>query len=231
MANKIGIMQPYLFPYIGYFQTIHAVDKYVFYDDVQYIKRGWINRNNFLIGGNKFLVTIKLSDASSNKMINEIEIADDFVKFLKTIQMAYSKAPQFTSVFALIEDICSYPDKNLARFTANSLVKLSEYMGIETEFVFSSDLHKNREVDAQERIIQMCEELDGKEYYNAIGGMELYDRSVFEERGLDLFFVKANLREYKQKSKEFVPGLSIIDVLMYNDKQTVKEMLDDYELK
>lgn len=231
MANKIGIMQPYLFPYVGYFQTIHIADKYVFYDDAQFIKQGWINRNNFLIGGNKVLVTIKLSDASSNKMINEIEIADDFVKFLKTVHMAYSKAPQFLPVFALLEEICSYPDKNLARFTANSIVRLSEYMGIETEFVFSSDLHKNHESDAQEKVIQMCEELGGKEYYNAIGGMELYDKSVFEERGLDLFFVKANLREYRQKSKEFVPGLSIIDVLMYNDKPVVKEMLDDYELK
>ena len=136
-------MQPYFMPYIGYFQLIKAVDKYVIYDDVNYIKGGWINRNNLLIGGEKRMFTITLKGASPNKLINEIEIGDSFQKLLKTLQTNYSKTPYFRQTMELMEQIILFPDRQLANFIANSLSKVTEYLGINTEFIISSQLPKN----------------------------------------------------------------------------------------
>ena len=113
---KLGIMQPYFLPYIGYFQLIKAVDKYVIYDDVNYIKKGWINRNNILCNGQAHLFSISLRGASQNKLINEIEISDDFSKFRKMIELSYRKAPYFEEVFKLLNSIIDYPNKNLFSF-------------------------------------------------------------------------------------------------------------------
>ena len=136
-------MQPYLFPYIGYFQLINIVDKFVLFDDVNYIKKGWINRNNLMVNGKKMLFTISLVHASQNKLINEIEIADKFEKFLKTIQINYSKAKYYKPTNELINKIISYKQNNLADFIKNSLEELTAYIGIESEILVSSELNKN----------------------------------------------------------------------------------------
>lgn len=227
---KIGIMQPYVFPYIGYFQTLNAVDSYVIYDDIQFIKGGWINRNNILIGGRKTLFTFSLKDASPNRLINEIDINDDFNKFIKTLSMAYSWAPYKDAVLPLVQRICDYKDKNLARFIGNSLKEISEYLGITTKLLYSSDLRKDTQLKAQDKVIAICEELGADTYINAIGGQELYSRDDFEPHGIDLKFMKNLPIEYKQFGKEFVGSLSIIDVMMFNSIEDISIMLDSYEL-
>lgn len=105
---KIAVMQPYLFPYIGYFQLLNAVDMFVVFDDVNFIKKGWINRNNILVNRQKYLFTVPLKDASQNKLIKEVQIADDGwqEKFLKTVAQSYKKAEFFDEAFALIEKLC-----------------------------------------------------------------------------------------------------------------------------
>lgn len=223
-------MQPYLFPYIGYFQLLNAVDEYVIYDDVQYIKGGWINRNNLLIGGQKVLFTFQLNDASPNKLINEIEIKSDFTKFLKTVQMAYSKAPYKTPVCELLERICAYDDKNLARFIGNSIMEIAQYLSIDTKIIYSSELEKDNHLAAQDKIIAICQKLDADVYINAIGGRELYNKKTFTNNDIDLKFLQPNLQPYKQLKNDFIPGLSIIDVLMFNSSEEIKEMMNCYEL-
>jgi hypothetical protein len=223
-------MQPYLFPYIGYFHTIKAVDDYVIYDDVQFIKGGWINRNNILIGNQKSQFTISLSDASANKKINDIEIKDDFSKFLKTLAMAYSRAPYKEVVLKQINDICNYKDKNLARFVGNSIQQITKYLNIQTNFIYSSDLEKDSNIKAQDKVIAICEELDAEIYINAIGGQELYNKDIFKQHGIELNYMKSELVEYRQFSKDFVPYLSIIDVMMFNSPEEINVMLDKYEL-
>lgn len=227
---KLSIMQPYLFPYFGYFQLINAADKHVIYDDVQYIKGGWINRNNILIGKNKTLFTIKLDGASPNKLINEIDIKDDFTKFLKTVAMAYSQAPYKDPVFNLISMICAYEDKNLARFIGNSLQEISNYLGIKTKFMYSSDLKKDNDLRAQDKVISICEELGADVYINAIGGQGLYNREKFKNHGIELRFINSLMSPYKQFNNEFIPSLSIIDVMMFNSKDNVIKILNEYEL-
>lgn len=228
--KKVAIMQPYLLPYLGYFQLINAVDEYVIYDDVQFIKGGWINRNNILIGGGKSLITFPLIGASANKNINEIHVQQNLDKLEKTILMAYSRAPHIEDVSKLIKKIFSYEDKNLAYFAGNSLIEISKYLGIETEFIYSSDLDKNTGHAAQEKVIDICKKLKTEIYINAIGGLELYDKKAFAENGIELKFLKPNLPKYKQFNTDFISGLSIIDVLMFNPPGKAKEMLEDYEL-
>ena len=227
---RLGIMQPYFFPYLGYWQLLANVDKYVVYDDVTYIKGGWINRNNFLINGQKNLLTMQLEKASSYTLIKDIAIKDDFVKFLKTIEMGYKKAPFFEDSFRLLKDICQCPEKKLGQFLFNSHIKICEYLGIDTELILSSSFEKHTELKGKDKVISICKQLGADEYINAIGGQELYDKKEFAENGIRLNFLQANLREYRQLKNEFVAGLSIIDIMMFNSKEEIKEMLNDFNL-
>lgn len=227
---RLGIMQPYFFPYLGYWQLLANVDKYVVYDDVTYIKGGWINRNNFLINGQKNLLTMQLEKASSYTLIKDIAIKDDFVKFLKTIEMSYKKAPFFEDSFRLLKDICQCPEKKLGQFLFNSHIKICEYLGIDTELILSSSFEKHVELKGKDKVISICKQLGADEYINAIGGQELYDKKEFAENGIRLNFLQANLREYRQLKNEFVAGLSIIDIMMFNSKEEIKEMLNDFNL-
>jgi hypothetical protein len=230
---KVGVMQPYLFPYIGYWQLINAVDKYVIYDDVNFINRGWINRNNILMNGESKLINLKLSQASQNKLINEIEVFDDSEnkeKLLKTIETFYRKAPYFSKVYPMIEDIVDQKDKNLARYIEYSLRQICKYLSIETELIISSSLNKDNTLRGQDKILNICKMLGADEYINAIGGQELYDYESFKNQGIELKFLKSRLTEYKQFKNEFVPNLSIIDVMMFNEVSNIKEMLLNYDL-
>ena len=226
----LGIMQPYFMPYIGYWQLMAAVDTYVVYDDVNYIKKGWINRNNILVNNDKQMFTISLNGASQNKLINEITIADDFTKLRKTIHMAYHKAPYYNDVMALLDKIFSYQSSNLADFIANSIELVCQYLDIQTKIIMSSDIEKDNSLKGQDKILEICKLLNADTYYNAIGGQELYDKSVFEKENIKLCFLKSDIPEYSQYKNAFVPGLSIIDVLMFNNPMQVNKMLIDYTL-
>lgn len=230
---KLGIMQPYFFPYIGYWQLINAVDKYVVYDDVAYIKGGWINRNNILLNGNKHLVTIPLENASSFKLIKDTNIVKNeklIGKLLKTIEAAYRKAPYFSDIMPILENLLMNND-NIAVLNYRTILEICKYLNIKTEVILSSQLEKDNSLKAQDKVIHINKLLGSDTYYNAIGGMELYSREDFEQNGLSLKFVEMNNISYKQFNDGFVPYLSIIDVLMFNNIAEVKRLLDEYTLK
>ena len=227
----LGIMQPYFLPYIGYFQLMKAVDRYVIYDDVNYIKGGWINRNNLLVNGRKQLFTIALEGASPNKKINEIRIKDDFSKFLRTVRMNYSKAPCFGAFMPVLERIAGFGDRKLARFIANSFHELASYLGFDTQFVVSSELEKDKSLCGQDKVIHICRLLRADTYYNAVGGRELYDAETFAANGIELKFLSSCLLPYPQlKTHEFVPALSLLDVLMNNSVRETNDLLNAYAL-
>ena len=163
---KIGIMQPYFVPYIGYWQLINAVDKFVIYDDVNYIKRGWINRNNILIQGEPKRINLRLHNSSPNKLINEIELLDDRVyinKLLKTIESNYKRAPYFSDAFPLIQRIITQDEKNLARYLEYQIKEICNYLDISTEIIVSSKIQKNNELRGQEKVIEICRVLGSDE--------------------------------------------------------------------
>ena len=227
---KLAIMQPYFMPYIGYFQLINAADTFVIYDDINFIKQGWINRNRILINRQVHYLSVNLKGASSFKNICNIEIDFSSKKKLKTIYQAYSKAPFFEIVYPIIEKIIQYDSNNLAEFVANSIFECSKYMGIKTCMETSSQLNIGNKLSGQKRIIEICKYFDANQYINAFGGKELYQKNVFQKENIELLFIKTNFTEYKQFSHQFTPGMSIIDIMMFNTIEIITEMLNNYEL-
>lgn len=226
----LAIMQPYFFPYIGYWQLINAVDVFVIFDDVNFIKKGYINRNNILINGVSQKITLELKGVSQNKLINEIDIGNNSNKILTTIKRAYSNAPFFDECFFIIEDILNKKEKNLAKFIGYSLKKVSNYLEIDTKFIYSSEIKKNNSLKAQDKIIDICKRLNSSYYINAIGGKELYNKETFQKEKIKLNFLKTKPIKYLQFKSDFIPNLSIIDVLMFNSKKRIKQMLNNYDL-
>jgi len=230
---KLGIMQPYFFPYIGYWQLMKAVDKYVIYDDVNFIKGGWINRNKILINGEGKLINLLMQNASQNKLINEVEVQGNPVynkKLLKTLEICYKKAPYYDDVFPVIENIITLDEKNLARYLEFSIRRVSEYLSIDTELIVSSTITKNNDLRGQDKVVEICKVLGADEYINAIGGQALYSPEDFAAQGIKLKFLKTGEIRYQQFKNEFVPNLSIIDVMMFNSLEEISELMDDYEL-
>lgn len=230
---KLGIMQPYFVPYIGYWQLMNAVDKYVVYDDVNFIKGGWINRNRILVNGEPQYFNLPMLGASPNKLINEVGVNNNpafIAKNLRIIEGAYKKAPHYAEVYPLIEKILSCGKENIAEFVAESFRIINEYLGITTELIVSSTLDKDCSLRAQDKVLHICELLGAAEYYNAIGGQELYSFSDFVERGIKLKFLKTGKVEYKQFKNEFQPNLSILDVMMFNSVEEIQAHLNNYTL-
>lgn len=227
---KLAIMQPYLFPYLGYFQLIRSADAFVVYDDVNYIKGGWINRNYILAQGNKLLITLLLQGASPNQLINQVVVGGRREKLLETLRHCYGKAPYFPAVFPLIEEIIMQQEKNLARFLDHGLRRICEYLGLHPQWHLSSALNKDNELRGQEKVLAICDELKATHYINVPGGKELYGREDFECRGMQLSFIQPHSVEYRQFGKIYVPNLSIIDVMMFNDQAQCAKMLEEYDL-
>lgn len=225
---KVAIMQPYFLPYIGYFQLINAVDVFVIYDDVNFIKKGWVNRNFFLVNGKRTFFNIPLKGVSQNKLINCIEIDQNSnwdKKILKTIFLSYKKAPFFNEIFLLLEDIILYEEKNIAQFIKYSLEIICNYLSIETTILVSSEIIKNNELKGQDKIIEICKKLGADTYVNAIGGTTLYDKDIFIKNGISLNFIVSNPINYVQFKNEFIPWLSILDVMMFNSPEQIKAFL------
>lgn len=227
-------MQPYFLPYIGYWQLINAVDKFVIYDDVNFIKRGWINRNNILVNGQSKLFNVRLNKVSQNKLINEIEVSHDLnynEDLLKTIGASYSKAPFIEKVFPIVESVINQTEKNLAKYLEFSIKEVCRYLSIDTEIINSSEIPKRSGLKGQAKIIEICNLLSSEQYINPIGGQSLYSNLDFELHGIELKFLKTNDIRYPQFVKnKFVPNLSILDVMMFNSLEQINLMLDDFEL-
>ena len=232
---RIAVMQPYFFPYLGYFQLITAVDKFVLYDDVNFINRGWINRNNILIGGKASLITIPLKAASQNKKICDIAVTDDMKQLdalLKTIYLNYRKAPFFDPVYALLSTLFSNAERyvSISSLCFESIRLVCDYLQIKTVIEPTSVIYNNGQLKAQERILDICQKENASVYINPIGGIELYDDSFFRSHGIELYFLRMIAEPYPQNIDNFVPYLSMLDCLMFNDKQSVSNLLGKYTL-
>jgi hypothetical protein len=223
-------MQPYFLPYIGYFQLIVAVDVFVLYDDVTWIKQGWINRNRILINGEDHLFSLEVEGASSFKPINTINLGKNRMKLLKTFDLAYKKAPFYNHVMPLLSSIFNLQEQNLSNFIFHSIQTISNYLEINTKLLVSSQIKKSINLKGHDRIIDICKRLNANTYINATGGKSLYSKDIFSSEGIDLKFLETIFTRYNQNSCDFIPGLSIVDVLMFNSQQEVKEMLHQFKL-
>ena len=230
---QLAIMQPYFFPYIGYWQLIHAVDRFVIYDDVNYIKGGWVNRNRILINGEPAYITVPLYQSSPYKTICEITLQPSLLwrnKLVKMVEITYRKSPCFIEVFPIIEKIIRYESDKLSDYLAHQLQTLAIFMGIKTEFVATSRSYENSGLPRQERILDICKREEAITYVNPQGGHTLYDTETFNRAGIDLRFIITRPLPYKQRAASFVPFLSIIDVLMEVGPIEIRHHLDAFDL-
>ncbi len=220
-------MQPYFFPYIGYFQLIAAVDMFILYDNIKYTKKGWINRNRMLQDGKDVMFSLPLKSDSDSLDVCERELAVDFNrdKLLNQFKGAYRRAPYFEQTFPLIEQIVRYQDANLFRYIHHSIVKTCEHLGITTEIKISSEIAIDHTLQGQDKVIALCEAVSAKAYVNAIGGMELYSKEMFWEKDIELKFIKSLPFEYAQYGDPFVSWLSIIDVMVFNPLHVVQQQI------
>lgn len=230
---KLAIMQPYFLPYIGYFQLIAAVDLFIVYDNIKYTKKGWINRNRMLQNGSDALFSLALKKDSDSLDVVQRELAADFNrdKLLNQFKGAYRKAPYFEKTMPLIEQIVSFEDNNLFAYVHHSIVQICKYLDIKTSIRVSSTIDINHSLQGQDRVLALCQATNTKTYVNAIGGLDLYAKDVFQENGIELQFIKSRPFDYTQFDRPFVPWLSMLDVLMFNPIETIQACIStNYEL-
>jgi WbqC-like protein family len=211
---KVAIMQPYFLPYLGYFQLIAAVDLFIVYDNIKYVKSGWINRNRLCRNGEAATFSLPLKHASDSLDVRERELA-----------------AQFARVFPWLQDIVCHGERNLFRFLDHSIRAACNLLCIGTEIRISSDIAIDHSLRKQDKVIALCRAAGARTYVNPIGGMELYDQEDFRQQGIELTFLRSEPFEYRQSPSGFVPSMSIVDVLMFNPPEIVRERVaGGYEL-
>jgi len=233
--ERTAIMQPYIFPYIGYFHLVQASSTFVFYDDVHYIMRGWINRNRILNQDRDFLFTVPVAKASRNKLINETKPAFDAnwkEGFCKSLIHSYKKAPFFDDVIDVVMSPFSREYNDITDLAIESILSVYSYLGLQLNFTKSSILSpETKGIEKADRLIKITKKLGLPNYINAPGGKSLYTKEYFQGKGINLFFVKSHPIQYKQYHKTFVPWLSIIDVLMFCSKSQTIDFMSSYSLE
>ncbi|UHA75426.1 WbqC family protein [Paenibacillus sp. 481] len=224
---KVAIMQPYFFPYIGYYQLIDSVDLFVIYDNIQYTKKGWINRNRFLQNGKDAYFSIPLQKASDYLNVVDRTVALEFKKekLLNQLREVYKKAPNYEKAFPIFKNCILHDESNLFKYIYYSINKVIGELDIQTNMIVSSSIDVDPTLRGQDKVLAICKELNATTYINPIGGVDLYSKEDFAEKGIDLNFIKSKPIEYKQYDDEFVPWLSIMDIMMFNDLATVRGML------
>lgn len=221
-------MQPYLFPYIGYYQLAASVDRFVFYDDVGYMKGGWINRNRLIFSGQVKYFTLPLMNGSPNNNINDVMISEmhhkQTKKILDSIKFSYAKKPFFSDVFPLVENILTSENKSIAELAKLSIIHVLQFCGINIDYIMTSSIYNNSHLSSVARVIDICKRENTQTYVNLPGGKDLYNIEEFSDENLTLEFISPNLLNYTGQ-KDFNPGLSIIDVLMNIGPLETKKIL------
>lgn len=222
---KVGIMQPYFLPYIGYFQLIAAVDVFVVYDNIQYTKKGWINRNRMLQNGADAVFSLPLRKGSDYLDVRDRTLADTFdrAKLLSQFGGNYRRAPYFDETMPLLKRVIGHADDNLFGYVHHSIAETCAHFGITTKIKISSDIDIDHSLRGQDKVIALTRAVGGTTYINTIGGVEMYSKSDFAEHGVTLQFIKSLPIEYEQFGEPFVPWLSITDVMMFNETGDIRE--------
>lgn len=229
--NKVAVMQPYLFPYLGYFQLAYAVDDFVFLDDVTFIKGGYINRNSILLNGGPHRFALPVRDISSFRSIREHHYIGPVSRFLDLLHHAYRKAPHFEAVHQLVEDVLGCEDTAVSEINARSVRMTLAYLGVQRTYGYSSMIDPQPQRTGEDRVLALCEHRRATVYINASGGRQLYDASRFRAQGISLGFIEPRFSEYRQKADRFVPSLSVIDALMWTTPADVVAMLTNCSIE
>ena len=232
----LAIMQPYLFPYLGYFHLIHACDTFVFYDDVTYIKQGWINRNRLQLGKQEFLFTLPLDNPGSFRNIREIAphprlYPDWKTKFFKTLEQSYGKAPYYTEMLNLVSATLEGEPESIADICRTGILSICDYFGIHKNWIRSSVQFQNDHLHGVDRVLDICQQTRATHYINASGGRVLYTQERFAQQNLRLSFVHSTLPPYTHRTIPALAGLSILDLIAWLPQDELKQSLQSYTLQ
>ena len=233
---KLGIMQPYFFPYLGYFSLINYVDEFIIFDPVQYIRKGWINRNRVLKkGGGVKYINITVAKHCLTTPIKDIRLSttqDWRNKILRNLDYYEKKAPYYYEVKELLSSCFATEEIRLPQFIGHCLIKTCQYLAIPFTPSIYSEMNLQHQSPAHpgEWALHISSALGAKEYVNPPGGREIFKKDQFDRVGIKLLFLDQELLPYDQKNDHFEPGLSIIDVMMFNSPKAIRQMLQKYTL-
>ncbi len=233
---KLALMQPYFLPYLGYFSLIKSADHFVFFDTPQYIRRGWMNRNRIIHpkdGAN--YITIPIEKAPRETPINKIKISysSDWVqKIFGQLEVYKKRATHYKEVVSLLQDILKEKYTHLSLLNIESTLQICKYLEMDVDHSVFSKLEVNVETakSADEWGLNTTKALGYTTYINPPGGMGLYESDKYNKAGIKLEYIKNRLSPYNQHNQPFIPGLSIIDAMMFCSVNEVKSLIDDYEI-
>ena len=233
---KISVMQPYFFPYLGYFSLIQDSDVFVVLDNVQYVRRGWMNRNR-VIGKNQSPVYFHLSTikAPQKTMTRQIKI-DHNREWKKTLldKLDYyeKSAPYFEETKAMVERLISFETDSLCDMNIHILEELCKFLGITTKFVLASDLEidESKIIETDDWGLEITKTFGASDYINLWGGRHIYSVNKYNNSNITLKFIENELVYYNQHNEMFIKSLSIIDVLMYNDRAETMDLINKYSV-
>lgn len=226
----LAVMQPYVFPYLGYYQLAFHSDKFVFYDNVNFIKGGFINRNYILSQGRSQLFTLPVENASSFTKINQLSFAKNRAKVIRSIEQSYSKAPYVNDVMPIIKAVLGSEENNVAALGRMSIQAVFNYLSLELDQCLASNLDYDCDASAAEKLYSLCALFNADKYCNLAGGKVLYDKQEFAKHNIELSFLEMDQVNYPQGKNEFVPQLSMIDLLMWQPVDEVVRLLNKYSL-
>ena len=233
---KLGIMQPYFFPHMGYYSLIHHVDRWIFFDTVQYIRRGWINRNRILKPQEGWqYIQVPVRKHAREMPIKDVRVSDanDWRgRAFRQLEHYQKIAPYYEDVTEFLRDALENDLSSLAELNAHLIAKTFAYLALPFEYeMFSAmDLRLGEVAAPGDWALEISRELEASEYINPPGGREIFDKERFAAASIQLQFLTANPAEYSQRRREFIPGLSILDVMMFNSRDEIHGMLNDFEL-
>jgi len=232
---RVAIMQPYVFPYLGYYQLLHAADVFVCFDDVNFIKKGWINRNRILLNGAPFTFTIPIQGMSQNITIRDSHIAPDpawQTKLLGNLKQGYGHTPFYNAIFPLIKPMIQRASGSIADLAEATVRLVVDYLALPVRITRSSALGIAEDIKGQERIIQVAKAHGAAHYINPANGAHLYNEERFALEGMTLRFLRMDpdLRDPQQGKTDFVPGLSMLDILMNVPPEGIRALLARYTL-
>jgi hypothetical protein len=234
--GRLAIMQPYFFPYLGYFQLMAAVDRFIFYDDVAFIKQGWINRNRILVDSAPKYMTVPIMHRSSwtricDTLVHQESYSSWRERTMKTLQFAYRSAPNRGPTLEIIREVLEQPAGSIADLAIRSCLCVCSRLGIDTETAIASRRCASTDLNGEARILAICRREQARTYVNLPGGRGLYSGEAFAAAEVRLLFLRPTLAEYPQMATVFHGGLSVVDVLMWNSFADVMTLLEDFALE
>jgi hypothetical protein len=228
---RVGIMQPYFLPHLSYFQLIANTDFFCLHDKVKYTKQSWVNRNRIIVNGKIEYLTIPIQSSSDFDLIDDKLISNTFDRKsqLRKIELNYKESPNFKDVFPIVLEILNFRNPNLFEFLRNSISQVCQYLQIETKIIKSSETNYDQNLAKSQMVIDICKMLRAETYINSQGGIELYDSTDFLDNGIVLLFAKQIDFSYSNSIGETNSSLSILDTLMWVDKNLIIEKLHEIE--